>query len=193
MSVLHPAMLSEPVSSIDHIRGSEEAAVTLVAYTDFECPLSGHLNRVLCEAQRRLGDDLRIVVRHFPQVMIHRHSLWAAEVAEAAARQDRFWEMHDYLFRAQMALDIRTVLNEAKRMGIDDIKLIHDFARDIPRQRVGRDMQSARESAVREAPALFVNGHRYQGAFSKIDSFIGDLQATREIDLTLAKVSLAAV
>ena len=178
MSFPYPAMLSEPVSSDDHILGPADAAITLVLYADFQCPLCAQVDKMAAEAARRIGNDLRLVFRHFPQIRVHPCALWAAEVSEAAACQGHFWEMHDYLFAYQHELDIRAVLTEARRMGIDEIQLIRDFARDIPRRRVGRDLQSAEMSAVQEAPILFINGRRYLGECSDELAFLADLQAS---------------
>src|SRR5882757_8585001 len=89
----------------DHIQGNERALVTLVEYGDYECPFCGQAYPIVKEIQRRLGDQLRFVFRNFPLTQSHPHAEHAAEAAEAAGAQDRFWEMHDYLFEHQRALD----------------------------------------------------------------------------------------
>jgi protein-disulfide isomerase len=96
--------LTPPVSDRDHITGPDDAAVTLVEYGDFECPYCGMAYPVVKTAQRSLGDDLRFVFRNFPLAEAHPHSRIAAQAAEAAGTQGKFWEMHDMLFEHQAAL-----------------------------------------------------------------------------------------
>ena len=96
--------LTLPVSDRrDHIRGNQSAAVTLVEYGDFECPHCGQAYLVLGELMDQVGDQLRLVFRHFPLAQIHPHAELAAEAAEAAGAQGQFWEMHDMLFENQNA------------------------------------------------------------------------------------------
>src|SRR5437588_11128683 len=98
------ASLTPPVSSRDHIEGHEDAPVTLVEYGDYECPYCGAAHPVVKEIYRQLGDELRFVFRHFPLARVHPHAERAAEAAEAAGAQGRFWQMHDLLFENQHAL-----------------------------------------------------------------------------------------
>src|SRR5205823_4128670 len=98
------ARLTVPVSERDHIQGPISAPVTLVEYGDYECPYCGQAHPIVKELQQRLGDRLRFVFRNFPLTQIHLHAEHAAEAAEAAGAQDKFWEMHDTLFEHQRAL-----------------------------------------------------------------------------------------
>src|SRR5437879_2446096 len=100
------AKLTLPVGQRDHRQGPENAPVTLVEYGDYECPYCGQAYPIVKEIQRRLGDRLRFVFRNFPLTQSHPHAQHAAEAAEAAAGQEKFWEMHDYLFEHQRALEI---------------------------------------------------------------------------------------
>ena len=99
------ARLALPVSDRDHILAPETATVTLVEYGDYECPYCGLAHPIVKELLRRFGDQLRFVFRHFPLIQVHPHAEHAAQAAEVAGRQGKFWEMHDYLFEHQDALD----------------------------------------------------------------------------------------
>src|ERR1700686_1786330 len=98
------ALLTPAVSERDHIRGPEDAPVTLVEYGDFECPYCGRAEGAIRELLSSFGDEVRYVWRHLPLNDVHPHAQLAAEAAEAAAAQGRFWEMHDVLLRHQGAL-----------------------------------------------------------------------------------------
>src|SRR5881227_1037038 len=99
------AKLTMPVGQRDHWRGPETAPVTLVEYGDYECPYCGKAYPIVKEIQRRLRDRLRFVFRNFPLNTIHEHAGVAAQAAEAAAAQGKFWEMHDILYEHQEDLD----------------------------------------------------------------------------------------
>src|ERR1700704_2201837 len=96
--------LDTPVSLADHAVGPVDAPVTLVEYGDYECPDCFNAEPVVAEIRARLGDKLRYVFRHFPRSSIHPRASVAAAAAEAAARQGKFWEMHEALFRHQREL-----------------------------------------------------------------------------------------
>src|ERR671937_2170199 len=99
--------LSLPVSSNrDHIQGPSTAPVTLLEYGDYECPYCGQAYPIIKEVQKHLGNKLRFVFRNFPLTEIHPHAQHAAEAAEAAADQGKFWEMHDLLYEHQDALEL---------------------------------------------------------------------------------------
>src|SRR5712692_6783629 len=89
------------VGKRDHVQGPADAAVTLVEYGDYECPYTGRAYPIVKEVQRALGDQLRFVFRNFPLAEIHPHAEQAAEAAESAGAQGKFWEMHDLLFDHQ--------------------------------------------------------------------------------------------
>jgi protein-disulfide isomerase len=94
--------LTLPVSSDrDHIQGRTSAPVTLIEYGDYECPYCGQAYPIIKEVQKQLGNKLCFVFRNFPLTEIHPHAEHAAEAAEAAAGQNRFWEMHDYIYEHQ--------------------------------------------------------------------------------------------
>src|SRR5437762_12599119 len=105
--------LSPPVSERDHVTGPAAAPVTLVEYGDYECPYCGAAHPIVKEVRRRLGKELRFAFRHFPLTRIHPHAERAAEAAEAAAAQGRFWQMHDQLYEHQDALEDEDLLVHA--------------------------------------------------------------------------------
>src|SRR2546423_12240032 len=113
------ARLTLPVSQRDHQQGPETAPVTLVEYGDYECPYCGEAHPIVKELQRRLGDRLRFVFRNFPLTNAHPHAEHAAETAEAAGAQGKFWEMHDYLYEHQRALDDEHLETYAGTLGLD--------------------------------------------------------------------------
>src|SRR5258706_4583061 len=138
--------LSAAVNAADHIRGVSGGR-QLVVYGDFECPYTASAMR---EIDRLLdsGAAFEVVYRHFPLRTIHPHAQAAAKAAEAAARQDRFWEMHDVLFRNQLHLEPEDLRRFAERVGLDLERFDADIDdRDI-RARVARDVQTGLESGV---------------------------------------------
>src|SRR6478672_12380465 len=113
------ARLATPVSARDHIQGLATARVTLVQYGDFQCPFSGEAWGVILEMQRRHPDDLQYVFRHFPLSHVHPNAQHAAEAAEGAAAQGKFWEMYDTLFENQRWLADDDLLAYAADVGLD--------------------------------------------------------------------------
>ncbi len=158
--------LADPVDpEVDHIRGPVDSKVTLVEYGDFECPYCGRAEPVLRELTQAFGDDLTFVFRHLPLTDVHEHAQLAAEAAEAAGKQGRFWEMHDLLLTHQDALTYPDLLRYAEELGLD----VDRFARDLSSRhfalRVTRDVESAEQSGVAGTPTFFVNGVRHFGAY----------------------------
>jgi Na+/H+ antiporter NhaA len=147
----------------DHIRGPEDAAVTLVEYGDFECPYCGQAEPVVREL---LGDfEIRYVWRHLPLNDVHTHTQIAAEAAEAAAEQGAFWEMHDLLLGHQDALEGRDLLAYAQELGLDTERFIEFLREQRGAGRVADDVESADLSGVTGTPTFFINGRRHYGAY----------------------------
>ena len=153
--------LSAPVDAVDHVRGVS-GGPQLVVYGDFECPYTAAAMR---DIDRLLESDgaFEVVFRHFPLRSIHPHAQAAAEAAEAAARQDRFWELHDILFRNQMGLEPDDLRRFAERLGLDLDRFDSDLAGGVTKARIERDVESGAESRVAGTPSLFIDGRRYQG------------------------------
>ena len=151
----------------DHVRGSEEAAVTLVEYGDFQCPYCGEAYPVVRELQERFGDQLRFVFRHMPLPDLHPRAPFAAEAVEAAAAQDRFWEMHDRLFEHQLELSDADLRAHAEAAGVPDIERFDTELRDgVHARRVEEDYESGAQSGVPSTPRFFVNGMIHLGSAS---------------------------
>ena len=148
----------------DHVRGPEEAPVTLVEYADFECPYCGLAEPVVRELLADYG-DLRYVWRHLPLTDVHPHALLAAEGAEAAARQGKFWEMHDQLLDHQGALTARDLIRYAGELGLDIERFTRDLRNHVGEAKIAADVDSADLSGVSGTPTFFVNGRRHHGAY----------------------------
>ena len=157
--------LSDDVDpEVDHIRGPVEAPVTLVEYGDFECPYCGQAEPVVRALVQAFGDDLRFVFRHLPLVDVHEHAELAAEAAEAAAEQGRFWEMHDRLMDNQTSLIYPDLMRYAAELGLDVDRFGEDLRSRRYAGRIHRDVDSADASGAAGTPTMFVNGRRHQGA-----------------------------
>lgn len=148
----------------DHVRGSPTAPVTLVEYGDFECPYCGQAEAVVRELLRDSG-DVRYVWRHLPLDDVHPHARRAAEASEAAAEQNRFWDMHDLLMVHQGALRTTDLVRYAEDLGLDTERFRRDLRKRRGAARVAEDVDSADVSGVSGTPSFFVNGRRYHGAY----------------------------
>jgi len=148
----------------DHVRGPAKAPVTLVEYSDFECPYCGRAEPVIRELLTDYG-DLRYVWRHLPLSDVHPHALLAAEGAEAAALQGKFWEMHDQLLEHQGALSARDLIRYAGELGLNTEKFARDLRSQTGQARIAADMDSADLSGVSGTPTFFINGKRHHGAY----------------------------
>lgn len=149
----------------DHIRGPDEAPVSLVEYGDFECPYCGQAEPVVRELLNDLGEDVRFAFRHLPLADVHPHAQMAAEAAEAAAAQGRFWEMHDLLFAHQDALELRDLLRYAEQLELDVPRFKDELRRRVHAARVAEDVADADASQVTGTPTFFVDGRRHRGAY----------------------------
>jgi Na+/H+ antiporter NhaA len=149
----------------DHIRGPEDALVTLVEYGDFECPYCGQAESVIRELLAAFDEDVRYVWRHLPLNDVHPHAQLAAEASEAAAAQGRFWEMHDTLLGHQGDLRQAHIVTYAEELGLDAERIAEELRRRMHAKRVSKDVASADESGVSGTPTFFVNGRRHYGAY----------------------------
>jgi len=149
----------------DHVRGAENAPVTLVEYGDFECPYCGQAEQVIRELLMSFGQDVRYVWRHLPLNDVHPNAQLAAEASEAASAQGRFWEMHDALLAHQGELRPTQLRSYADEIGLDSERLIGELHRREYAPRVSEDVASADESGVSGTPTFFINGRRHYGAY----------------------------
>jgi Na+/H+ antiporter NhaA len=171
--------LSEDVDpERDHIRGPDEALVTLLEYGDFECPYCGQAESVVRELVGSFGDDLRYVWRHLPLNDVHTTAQLAAEAAEAAAAQSEFWEFYDALFAHQDALTPQALRQYAQALGLDVERFWDELRHHEYTPRVAEDVASADASGVSGTPTFFVNGRRHHGAYD-IDTLAAVVRAAR--------------
>jgi protein-disulfide isomerase len=159
------AELIQTVTARDHVEGPDDAAVTLVEYGDFECPYCGRAYPIVKQIQEQLGSRLRFVFRYFPLTESHPHAQHAAEAAEAAAVQGRFWEMHDALFEHQGALCDRDLTRYAGDIGLDRARFQQELLEHAHAPRVREDFLSGVRSGVNGTPTFFVNGIRHDAAW----------------------------
>ena len=159
------AKLSLPVGERDHIIGPEDAPVTLVEYGDYECPYCGAAHLIVKEVQEVMSNGLRFVFRHFPLTQIHPHAEVAAEAAESAGAQDRFWEMHDLLYANQQLLDPAHLVGFAEELSLDTVKFVRELRDHVHHEHVREDFASGVRSGVNGTPAFFINGFRYDGSW----------------------------
>ncbi|NET31853.1 MAG: thioredoxin domain-containing protein [Cyanothece sp. SIO1E1] len=151
-----------PLSDRDHIRGASEATVVLMEYGDFQCPQSGQAYTTIRALQEKLGPRLCFVFRHFPQPQSYPQAQKAAESAEAAAAQGKFWEMHDTLFSNQPALEDGNLVEYAASIGLDMPRFLRELADHVHQERVQTDIDSAQNYGVSHTPTFFI-GILHQG------------------------------
>lgn len=158
-----PMVLEPPVDpEIDHIRGPEDAQLTLVEYVDFECAYCAHATGSWDDLRAHFGDDLRYVVRHLPH---HPHGPIAARASEAAANQGMFWPWLDFVFTRQHALEREHLIGYAAELGLDVERFIADLDSTAVIERVERDLASAVASGAHATPTFFVEGRRLRGSY----------------------------
>jgi protein-disulfide isomerase len=149
----------------DHIQGPADAAATLVQYGDYECPYCGAAYPIIREVQARMGDRLRFVFRNFPISTSHPHAEQAAEAAEAAGAQGRFWEMHDLLYENQRNLTDPDLHGYAERLELDVQRFDDELADHVHAARVHEDFIGGVRSGVNGTPTFYVNGARHDDSY----------------------------
>ena len=160
------AELTVPVDvDRDHIQGPADASVTLLEYGDYECPYCGAAYPIVKEVQDRMGDRLRFVFRNFPITTSHPHAEQAAEAAEAAGSQGRFWEMHDTLYENQRRLGDADLRSYAARLGLNLESFERDVAEHVHAPRVREDFMSGVRSGVNGTPTFYINGVRHDDSY----------------------------
>lgn len=163
------ARLALPVSERDHVRGPAHAPVTLVEYGDYECSFCGQAHPIVKAVQARLGRRMRFVFRHFPLSEIHPRALPAAEAAEVAGAQGRFWAMHDLLYESQPALGDTDLVRCAEHLELDVARFVTEVAERVYESRIREDFMGGVRSGVNGTPTFFINGMRHDGAWD-VDS-----------------------
>ena len=167
--------LTLSVSERDHIQGPNTAPVTLVEYGDYECPYDcAQAYLIIKEVQERLGNKLRFVFRNFPFTSARPRAYRVALAAEAAAAQDRFWDMYDYLFRHGQTNTDENLRKSAAGLGLQIDKFDRDFNEQTRKVHLDEDIESGKSSGVRNTPTFFINGDRYVGEWD-LDSLLSAL------------------
>lgn len=181
------------VSETDHVRGSATAPVTIIEYSDFQCPACAAFEPLVAQVSATYGDQLRVVYRHFPLYTLHKNAGAAAQAAEAAALQGKFWEMHDILFDRQndwseLASTTDMFAAYAGLIGLDVEQFKTDLASDAVRDRVKVDVSSGNAAGISATPTFYLNGKVLE--FPKTESPATYL--TAQIDAALAAAATAA-
>ena len=147
----------------DHVRGSRDAQVTLVEYGDFQCPYCARAHAALTELMEQHGERVALVYRHLPLTDLHPFAAPAAQAAEAAGAQGKFWEMHDALFENQGMLDEDALPALASNLGLDAQRFAGALGDGTHGARVEAQADGARALGARGTPTFFINGERYHG------------------------------
>lgn len=168
--------LAIAVTPHDHVQGPTDAPVTLVEYGDFQCPYCGAAYGELIQVRANLGDTLRFVFRHMPLVALHPMAELAAEAAEAAAAQGKFWPMHDALYENQRQLSPALITALATRLGLDMARFTADLRGRHHAAKVRQDIDGAERSGVQGTPTFFINGRHYGGSYDA-DTLTEELRA----------------
>jgi len=174
------AYLSLPVSDgRDHICGNPSGAVTLVEYGDFQCSYCGQAYPIVEKLLEKMGDEIRFVFRHFPLTQAHPDAQLAAEAAECAAAQGKFWEMHDALYENQQALDEQSLLGYAADLGLNLEQFQLELAEHTHLPRVREDFSSGVRSGVNGTPSFFINERRHDGPWD-LESLMAAIEEEME-------------
>jgi protein-disulfide isomerase len=160
------SQLKVPVTSRDHIRGSDGAGVTLVEYGDYQCPYCAMANPIVGQMGRQYGPKLRVVFRHFPMNEVHPLALPAAEAAEYASDNGVFWEMHDAIYANQPRLGVSLLFAIAGTLRLSQIGLRDSLANLAHSDGIRSDFLGGVRSGVNGTPTFFINSVRHDGGFS---------------------------
>jgi protein-disulfide isomerase len=180
MSDYEPRLIV-PVSDEDHAQGPVTAPITLVEYGDYECPYCGQAFRIIQAVQRHLGARLRFVFRNMPLNQIHPHAELAAEAAEAAGAQNRFWAMHDELYENQANLSVELIGQLAQKLKLDIQRFAGDLRQGRFRARVRNDFKGGVRSGVAGTPSFYINGERFDGDWTDPSAFLAALTAIQQM------------
>lgn len=162
----------------DHIRGPDDAPVTLLEYGDFQCPYCGQAEQMIRELLSSVGSDIRYVWRHLPLSDVHPMAQMASEASEAAGAQDAFWDMYDLLLTHQDALAPRDLVGYADQLGLDTDQFTDALRTRKYAARVSEDVATADESGVSGTPTFFINGRRHYGVYD-IDTLTSEVKAAK--------------
>src|SRR5436190_22180409 len=161
----------------DHIQEDTQDILTLVEYGDYQCPFCGAAYPEVKKVQKELGSKLRFVFRNFTLTNVHEFAQVAAETAEAANVQRKFWEMHDFLYEHQRTLgDNSVALGYAKKIGLDTQKFEREISQHVYQKRIKEDFMGGVRSGVNGTPTFYANGVRHDGP-AEAEAIIESLRA----------------
>jgi len=168
------AELKIPISAKDHMQGNADAPVILVEYGDYECPHCGRAYPMIKRVQKHFGAKLAFVFRNFPLNQIHPNAEAAAETAEFAAENGRFWEMHDAIFENQESLGLEVFLLLTEKLKLSSAGLRQALESNKYTSRVKSDFIGGARSGVNGTPTFFINGNRFDGA-PEFDELVAEI------------------
>jgi protein-disulfide isomerase len=155
--------LTLPITERDHLLGPAEATITLLEYGDYECPTCEIAYPIVKQVLKEMGSAVRFAFRNFPVSSVHPHAAVAAQAAEAAAAQKKFWPMHDILYEHQKDLADHDITHFALLIGLEMYRFDSDISSERFVKRVTEDYESGQSSGVKKTPTFFVNGRKYVG------------------------------
>ncbi len=159
-------MFSAPeVTDDDHVLGPADAPATLVEYGDYECPFCRGAFRDVHRLLDRYPGKIRFVFRNFPITQVHPHAEQAAEAAEAAAAQGKFWDMYELLLQDSSDLDLDSLLRYADRLGLDVARFRNEVVGNVYAEKISNDISEGIRNGVNQTPKFYVNGRRIDGKF----------------------------
>jgi protein-disulfide isomerase len=155
---MEPFTLTVPLDKSDHVTGPETTRVVVIEYGDFECPSCRQAYPAMKQLLQHFEHRIRYAFRHFPLTEVHPHAQAAAEAAEAAGAQHKFWPMHDALFEHQLHLKQKDLRRYAEALELDLERFDYELNDEVYRQRVNEHVEGGRRSGVRATPTFFVDG-----------------------------------
>lgn len=173
------ARLTKPIESDDHTLGTPNAPVELVEYGDFQCPYCGAAFPVLQQVLQMMDNRLLFAFRNFPLSEAHEFAEVAAEAAESAGAQGKFWQMHNIIYQNQDQLDVDHLYRWANQIGLNMDRFDKDLAKHTYQDAVHDDFISGVRSGVNGTPTLFINGIRYDGPI-ELDALLETLNEAAE-------------
>jgi protein-disulfide isomerase len=165
--MMEPELTLPINSNRDHLLGPQKAPVTLLEYGDYECPYCKQANLIVAKTVQQFGNKMRFAFRNFPLTQIHPHAQHAAEAAECAGAQNKFWEMHDILYENQEALEDVNLLEYAEVLKLDMPRFQDNFYNHTFALRVREDFLSGIRSGVNGTPTFYINGMRYNDSWDQ--------------------------
>ncbi len=171
--------LRVPVSDQDHKTGNAKAKIVMVEYGDYQCPHCGHAHPLIKRLLKQFGQEILFIFRNFPLQEMHPQAMISAQSAEAADKQQKFWEMHDTIYENQDILSVNSLLDFAKQIDLDLEKFSKDWKTKSVITKIESDFDGGIRSGVNGTPTFFVDGNRletYDASYESLAHAIKALQ-----------------